>query len=61
MQNQFIDILKRRGFRFQVNDIGKGKVRLRLNGKKQVDKWNEEIGFSNPKHVKKLLNFKNKF
>jgi hypothetical protein len=57
MQNQFIDILKRRGFRFQVNDIGKGKVRIRLNGKKQVYKWNKEIGFSNPKHAKKLLNF----
>ncbi len=58
MQNQFLTILKRRGFRFQVNDIGKGKIRIRLNGKEQAEKWINEIGFSNPKHISKYLKYK---
>jgi len=58
MQNQFLTILKRRGFRFQLSDIGKGKIRIRLNGKKQTEKWIKEVGSSNPKHISKYLKYK---
>lgn len=54
MQSQFIDILKRSGFRFGVYQIGKGEVRIQLNGKEQLKKWFNEIGFSNQKHINKI-------
>ncbi len=57
MQAQFIDILKRRGFHFGVYQIGKGKVRVQLNGRDSLRKWYDEIGFSNYKHLKKAEAF----
>jgi len=57
MQKQVIFILKQYNFRFGVYDIGKGKVRIQINGKKQLRKWMETIGFSNSKHLEKVSNF----
>lgn len=54
MQNQFIDILTKYNFKFGVYDIGKGKVRIQLNGKKQLEKWIKIVGFSNTKHKQKI-------
>lgn len=53
MQNQFIAILQRYNFKFGAHPIGKGKVRIQLNGKKELKKWNTIIGFTNPKHQRK--------
>lgn len=53
MQEQIIGILDQRGFRFGTYDIGKGKVRIQMNGKTQLRKWSDEIGFRNEKHVRK--------
>jgi len=57
MQFQFINILKKYNFRFGVYNIGKGKVRIQLNGIKQLTKWMSLIGFSNEKHLKKVIEF----
>ena len=57
MQKQIISILNTYGFNFGVYDIGKGKVRIQLNGKSQLNKWKDRIGFSNKKHIKKLKLF----
>ncbi|MBN2330899.1 MAG: hypothetical protein JXC85_03720 [Candidatus Aenigmarchaeota archaeon] len=57
MQSHIIDILKRMEFRFGVYSIGKGKVRIQLNGKQQLEKWIKEIGFSNNKHIIKAKLF----
>jgi len=57
MKNQFINILKKYGFNFGVYQIGKGKVRIQLNGKQQLKKWIKLIGFSNQKHLDKLKRF----
>lgn len=54
MQSQFIGILERKGFNFGSYDIGKGKVRIQMNGKKQLEKWITKIGFKNQKHKEKL-------
>lgn len=54
MQNQFIAILKRHGFRFGAYQIGKGEVRIQLNGKEQLHKWFKEVGSSNQKHIRKM-------
>src|SRR3989338_3702532 len=54
MQNQFIEILERLEFNFKVQALDKGKVRLRINGKKQMRKWLAIVGTNNPKHYDKL-------
>ena len=56
MQNQFIEILDKLGFRFGSYNIGKGKIRLQLNGISQLKKWKDVVGFSNPKHQKRAKN-----
>jgi len=57
MQEQFQTILRKYNFKFGTHNIGKGKVRIQLNGKKELKKWNELIGFSNPKHQVKFNSF----
>lgn len=57
MQEQFIDILKRNRFKFGVYAIGKGKVRIQLNGKHQLKRWYKTVGFSNLRYLKKAEQF----
>jgi hypothetical protein len=57
MQRQFIEILTKYNFRFGVYQIGKGKVRIQLNGKKELAKWIKLIGFSNQKNIGKIKRF----
>ncbi len=59
MQEQFIKILESLNFRFGVYRIGKGKVRIQMNGKGQLEKWIKDVGFSNPKHRKRAMSFTN--
>jgi len=54
MQDQFIGILKRNNFKFGVYQIGKGEVRIQLNGVSELKKWERLIGFSNEKHLHKF-------
>ena len=57
MQSQFIEILNRHEFNFGVYKIGKGKIRIQMNGKKELMKWKKLIGFSNIKHQRKCDQF----
>ena len=57
MQNQFISILKKHNFKFGVYKIGKGKIRIQLNGKIQLKRWKKLVGFSNKKHLDKINRF----
>tara|TARA_Y100000294_G_scaffold146542_1_gene142137 strand:- start:2731 stop:3339 length:609 start_codon:yes stop_codon:yes gene_type:complete len=57
MQNQFIDILNKYDFKFGIYQIGRGKVRIQLNGKNQLKKWIKLIYFSNQKHMDKIKRF----
>jgi hypothetical protein len=58
MQDQFIQLLKIYGFNFGVYQIGKGKVRIQMNGKTELQKWIKLIGFNNIKHLNKYQKFK---
>ena len=60
MKDQFVDILRRRGFRFGVHKIVNDEVRIQMNGKNQMDKWVKEIGFSNQKHRDKVHRIREK-
>ncbi len=59
MQNQFVEILERQGFRYGVYDIGDGKVRVQMNGEGQLNRWIERVSFRNRKHLEKLKILKN--
>ncbi|MFA5141712.1 MAG: LAGLIDADG family homing endonuclease [Candidatus Woesearchaeota archaeon] len=59
MQKQFIKILSDLGFRFKAYNIGKGKVRIQINGKEELRKWCSLVGFSNAKHASKANFFLN--
>ncbi len=50
MQNQIIEILTKNGFEPRVNDIGNGKVRIMISGKKKLMLWLRLIGFSNERN-----------
>ncbi|MBN1793316.1 hypothetical protein JW826_06550 [Candidatus Woesearchaeota archaeon] len=57
MQKQFIRILEEMGFNFGIYQIGKGKVRVQMNRKKELRKWIKEVGLSNKKHEMKAMQF----
>ena len=57
MQKQVADILKERGFRFTIQNLERGKIRIRLSGKSQLEKWLVDVGFSNKIHLEKATNF----
>jgi len=57
MQSQFIAILNKYGFKFGAYQIGKGKVRIQLNGKGQLKSWIKLVGFSNQKNSDKIKRF----
>lgn len=52
-QNQFIEALKQLDFKHTVQQLDKDKIRIRISGKKELKKWFEIIGSSNPIHIKK--------
>ncbi len=54
MQKSFIEILERTGIKFGVYNIGRGKVRIQINGIKQINKWMEQIGINNKNQSKRL-------
>jgi len=59
MQKQLIEILKRNKFRVKIQEIGKGKIRFRLNGIHQLKEWYDKVGFSNPRYLKRANLFLN--
>ncbi|MBI2547621.1 MAG: hypothetical protein HYW23_04225 [Candidatus Aenigmarchaeota archaeon] len=54
MQKSFIEILERTGIRFGVYNIGRGKVRVQINGIKQIQKWMNQIGINNKNQSERL-------
>ena len=49
MKKQIQELLDIYGFKYGVYEIGRGEVRIQMNGQKQLQKWKSEIGFSNVK------------
>lgn len=61
MRQQFLNILKKHGYRFiispkdrKTNDV----LRIQINGKTMLKKWLKEVGFNNPRHKTKYLIWK---
>src|SRR3989344_5006611 len=56
MRRQVVGILRRNGFRPTLSPRNNEahKIRIQLNGQRQLSRWLSLIGFSNPKHAEKL-------
>jgi hypothetical protein len=50
MQNQLIQILLQNNFNPQISKLEKGKIRITLAGYKNLNEWNQKIGFSNKRN-----------
>lgn len=59
-QKQFIEILNRLNFKYRIQNLDKGKIRIRISGIKELKKWFELIGSSNIVHIEKANKFLNK-
>ena len=57
MQSQLIDIIEQLGFNLKVQKLDKGKIRIRINGKKELAKWMKLVGTSNYLYYNKAKKF----
>ena len=57
MQKQLLHLLDLFGFRYKAYAIGKGKVRVQMNGLASLKKWNDQIGFSNEYYQQRCDSF----
>lgn len=55
-QIQISNILDEFNFNYKIQALEKGKTRIRISGKNQLEKWFELIGSSNPIHYSKYNN-----
>jgi len=46
-QKQFIDILNQLEFNYKIQKLDKGKIRIRISGKNELEKWFRIVGSSN--------------
>lgn len=56
-QNQFIRIIEHLGFIHKVQNLERGKIRIRISGVKELKKWFEIIGSSNSLYIKRAKRF----
>ena len=56
-QKQFIEILNNLGFNYKIQNLDKGKIRIRVSGVKELKKWFEIIGSSNQDYIKRAKPF----
>jgi len=56
-QNQINKILDEFRFRYKVQNLERGKTRIRISGKSQLKKWFDLVGAANPIHLNKAKLF----
>jgi len=54
MQDQIINLLEEKGYNFGAYDRRNGKIRVQMNGKSQLNKWQNEVEFNNERYLSKL-------
>jgi hypothetical protein len=57
MKRQLLELMDLYHLKYNVYEIGKGEIRVQMNGKKQLKRWTELIGFSNAKHQQRAATF----
>ncbi|OYT53540.1 MAG: hypothetical protein B6U72_05405 [Candidatus Altiarchaeales archaeon ex4484_2] len=53
MRDQLFDILSSLHFRYIVSPQPNESLRIQMNGKKMINKWDTIVGFNNKKHISK--------
>lgn len=56
-QEQINKILNEFGFKYKIQRLERGKTRIRISGKRELKKWFDLVGSSNPVHVEKSRRF----
>jgi len=52
-QKQFMEIVNNLGFKHKIQNLDKGKIRIRISGVKELKKWFEIVGSSNQEYIKR--------
>jgi hypothetical protein len=52
-QNQVINILKKNNFKFKIQFLDKGNIKIRISGEKELKNWFTKVGSSNPRYIKR--------
>lgn len=58
-QNQVSNILEEQGFNYKIQELERGKTKVRISGVKELKRWFDLIGSSNPIHLEKSRRFLN--
>lgn len=56
-QNQILEILKENNFSYKVQNLERGKIKVRISGKNELKKWFEKVGSSNKRHTERATPF----
>lgn len=58
-QEQFIRIVDELGFKYKIQNLERGKIKIRISGKKELQKWFDIVGSNNSYYVKRAKPFLN--
>lgn len=56
-QKQFIEIVNSLGFNYKVQNNERGKIRIRISGKKELQRWFDIVGSSNQDYINRANQF----
>ncbi len=56
-QKQFTSILNQLNIHYKIQKLDKGKIRIRISGKKELKRWFEIVGSSNQKYIQRAEPF----
>jgi DNA-binding transcriptional regulator WhiA len=56
-QQQIIELLNKLGFNYKIQKLERGKIKIRLSGKKELQKWFKIIGSSNCRYIHRAKPF----
>jgi hypothetical protein len=56
-KSQIIEILNNNKFNYKIQHLDKGKIKIRISGKKEVQRWFKEVGSSNSLYIKRAEPF----
>jgi len=56
-QNQVIKILDENNFKYKVQNLERGKIKIRISGKKELKNWFDKVGSSNKLYVERAKPF----
>ena len=56
-KNQIINILNEAGFNYRIQELERGKIKIRISGKEELKKWFDIVGSSNNLYVQRASPF----